>query len=227
MRHVPGNEEFVLKGCATGELSIDEQGRIWRHKQRKRVAKGDIRLLNVRTRRAEQLCSTGYLRVSRQENGQYRFAAASRMVWRHFHGKIAQGLYVNHKNGLKTDNRPINLELTTPQENTLHAARIGLWRATASRVSFALLARSPVARIRAEWDRGGTTQRELARRYGTCPSNISRILSGRTWKPIGSAAPIQKGVVNAERGSSEEAVPLPRGSVQSTPVHDVDRRGAA
>ena len=49
------------------------------------------------------------------------YAMAHRVVWRHLHGPIPQGLTINHKNGVKTDNRPANLELASYSEQQIHA----------------------------------------------------------------------------------------------------------
>ena len=43
-----------------------------------------------------------------------------------FIGLIPEGMEVNHKNGIKTDNSIDNLEIVTPSENTLHAVVLGL-----------------------------------------------------------------------------------------------------
>ena len=51
---------------------------------------------------------------------------AHRMIWESVHGPIPDGLQINHKNGVKTDNRISNLELVTGSENVKHAYRIGL-----------------------------------------------------------------------------------------------------
>lgn len=52
-----------------------------------------------------------------------------RIIWESVHGPIPEGLYINHINGIKTDNRIANLELVTTSENHKHAYRIGLRRA--------------------------------------------------------------------------------------------------
>lgn len=53
--------------------------------------------------------------------------AVHRIVIAAFIGPAPDGLVVNHKNGVKTDNRVSNLEYVTPEENAWHAWRIGLF----------------------------------------------------------------------------------------------------
>ena len=50
-----------------------------------------------------------------------------RLVAMAFNGPIPAKLEVNHKNGVKHDNRPENLEYVTHRENMLHAHRLGLF----------------------------------------------------------------------------------------------------
>lgn len=51
---------------------------------------------------------------------------AHRVVWEAMHGPIPAGLTINHVDGVKTNNRPDNLELATPSEQIAHAWRTGL-----------------------------------------------------------------------------------------------------
>lgn len=70
--------------------------------------------------------SGGYVTV--HSHGKH-IGQAHRMIWEHVHGAIPEGMEINHKNGVKWDNRISNLELVTPSENCLHAYRTGLVRA--------------------------------------------------------------------------------------------------
>ena len=67
----------------------------------------------------------GYLKVNLFVDRKYHTCLVHNLVMAAFVGD-SEGRDVNHKNGIKTDNRLCNLEYCTRQENTLHAMRMGL-----------------------------------------------------------------------------------------------------
>src|SRR5690349_6679065 len=69
-----------------------------------------------------RVADTGYVRTTVYGKPVYMHRA----VWEACVGPIPPGLYINHINGIKTDNRLENLEVVTPSENLRHAFRIGL-----------------------------------------------------------------------------------------------------
>src|SRR5690606_19047810 len=71
--------------------------------------------------------SPEYLKVAlrNEMDGKYHQIPVHRLVALAFHGDYPH-LVVNHKNGIKTDNRPDNLEYVTHQENVVHAISSGL-----------------------------------------------------------------------------------------------------
>jgi len=81
----------------------------------KSLAKGKIRKL--------QKNRYGYLMVGLYKNGISKYMTVHRIVANAFIPNSQNKPEVNHKNGIKTDNRVENLEWVTSQENVLHSFR--------------------------------------------------------------------------------------------------------
>lgn len=144
----------------SGKFKVDELGRIWRG-----------------SRRAEHKVGQ-YLQVRVHANGVRHYTTAHRLVWRALVGPIPYGMVINHKNGVKTDNRPENLECATYSENTKHAMRHGLRDQRGERNPGAKLKDREVAAIRLAYASGGYTQAQIATQYGVSFQAISKIVRG-------------------------------------------------
>ncbi len=125
---VEASKQAELQACAAvigGELEIDRQGRIWR------VAKRGwdrwnqhVRLNKCNRVRAEHRTPLGYLQIRVMIGKVRTYVGAHRLVYRCLVGPIPEGLTINHKNGIKDDNRPRNFELATASQQVRHALDI-------------------------------------------------------------------------------------------------------
>ena len=86
---------------------------------------GRVKSLSKNIIRKPYLDKDGYQCVTLKLNGKAYPKKIHRLVALNFFGEN-QGLVVNHKNGIKTDNRLDNLELITILENNLHCIKTNL-----------------------------------------------------------------------------------------------------
>lgn len=103
----------------TNELYFATDGGEVYSKQRLHTKGGNLKKRN----------SHGYSMVSLSVLGVRKRMKVCRLIAFAYHGVPSGKMQVNHINGDKADDRPINLEWVTPKENTAHAFRTGLRRA--------------------------------------------------------------------------------------------------
>ena len=174
-------KEREIVNLISAVFEIDEQGRIWKIARKNNNGSGTY--IPIKRKRAESLHSEGYLRI-RFINKKYYYVFAHRLVWQYFFGDIPEGLEINHKNGIKTDNRPKNLEMITHKENIHHAVKIGLHVNKGEDCGMTKLTEQEVLEIREKYISRIYTQSILAREYGVDQTNIGYIVRRETWKHI-------------------------------------------
>ncbi len=127
----------------------------------------------------------GYLKVDGRSRGLGHFSAA-RLVWEAVHGEIPGGLEINHRNGVKTDNRVENLELVTRQENIKHAYATGLASNAGERHPRAKLTDEQVREIRSTYRRYSrdANARVIADRMGVSRKCVAQVAAGETWTEV-------------------------------------------
>lgn len=122
-----------------------------------------------------------------------------RLVLEAFTGPFAPGEQTNHINGIKADNRLINLEKVTPTQNMKHAVGQGLCKPNRRGQPGLRGEESPAAKLTAADVRRirtlGYTVRgaDLAREYGVSPATICLIRKGVNWRHL-APTPLTNGV---------------------------------
>ena len=135
------------------------------------------------TARKPEITRAGYARVHLRAQSRGRKAAVHQLVAEAFIGpKPTKQHQINHKNGDKLDNRVQNLEWVTAQENTQHRSRV--LRLGCGETHYrAKLTADDVRAIRSAYA-AGSTQTDLAAKYGVRANNISFIVRYLTWRTV-------------------------------------------
>lgn len=147
---------------------------------------GRIRMRSGRIHRSHYVRG-GYERVGLIcLDGQQRNFLVHRLVALAFIGPCPDGMEVNHKNGLTSDNRLENLEYVTPKANAQHSIQVlGRRRASGEGHGMAVLTAERVRRLRQEWASGRwPTKRRLAVAFGITEYTCGDVLNGKTWRSV-------------------------------------------
>lgn len=121
----------------------------------------------------------------------YRFVGLHRdgkTSYKHVHRLVAEAfipnplglLEVNHKNGLKTDNRVENLEWVTRSENAQHAMDSGLNKQRGTTARSAKLNADQVRLIH----HAKGKYRDLGATFGVCAQTVCKIKAFRSYKDV-------------------------------------------
>lgn len=123
----------------------------------------------------------GYLFVCLHKKGIKKYKKIHQLVASAFVRGERDGLQVNHKNGIITDNSPENLEWVTPRENTLHAIEVLGKRRDKENHWKHKITIAQVEEMRELYKTGKYSQVELAKRYGIHRGQLSKICNHKAW----------------------------------------------
>lgn len=124
----------------------------------------------------------GYLGVILSLNRVKTRIPTHRFVAMHFIPNPENKPEVNHKKGIKTDNRAKELEWATKAENEKHAVDNEL-KAMGERIHTCKISASHVRLIR-DFLKNGITLKDVANKYGISISTVYEIKSRKIWKHI-------------------------------------------
>jgi transcriptional regulator with XRE-family HTH domain len=120
----------------------------------------------------------GYRIVALYERGKTSNKSIHSLVMAAFIGPRPPGLVINHKNGIKTDNRLENLEYVTQAQNDQHSRDTGLTNSYGENNGSAKLSDTQAAQLLAF--RGTMLLREAAAQFGVSQTLVNHIWNGRT-----------------------------------------------
>lgn len=123
----------------------------------------------------------GYKSVVLRRNAKRHAITIHRLLALTFIPNPENKAFVNHKNGVKGDNRIVNLEWATPKENVDHAIKTGLRGGIKGErnIGCKLTVDQVIAIFQAP-----NNISELARRFNVSKSAISKIKNGQAWSSV-------------------------------------------
>ena len=160
-------DEVFKKVTVCENYSVSNYGRVRNDKKLTILSPRDLR---------------GYKRVSLWYNGKANDHRIHRLVAQAFIPNPENKSEVNHKNGIRNDNREVNLEWTTGQENATHRALVLNQGDTfkGKKNGNSTLEDKDIYKIRSS----NLSRKELSEQYKVSVNQIGRIITKKLWTHI-------------------------------------------
>lgn len=139
---------------------------------------------------------SGYVLVTLSKNKTKRRILLHRIIAQIFCDGFEPGKQVNHKNGIRSDNRWENLEWVTSKENHAHAKHV-LKRSFARGEQSSYLSETTVKEIYRLRFNERLKLNEIAEYFKTTRATVASICTGKTWKHLFKAEGIKKTRISA------------------------------
>lgn len=169
---------------ANNLYQVSNLGRVRRSKPRSDGKPGGLRIGKILKASKD---GGGYKQVGLTRNNVRKSHHIHRLVAEAFLGPRPERADVNHKNGIKIDNRVENLEYCSRKENQRHAVKIGIQKVGSARHN-SRFTEAEVLQMR-QMAHGGQLYATIARRFDVNPRMVRKICIGEAWKHVGG--PIQ------------------------------------
>lgn len=123
---------------------------------------------------------SGYLFVGLQVDNQLKQLSVHRLVAEVFVSNPDRYSEVNHENGIKDDNRSVNLKWCSKSYNIQHALNSGL-KPRGENINTNILTVSQVLKVCELLDAKGMTQVSIGKMFGIHKDTVSAINTGKNW----------------------------------------------
>ncbi len=124
----------------------------------------------------------GYEQVHLRRYGKRKAFSVHRLVAQTYLPNPKNLPFVNHKNGIKTDNRQENLEWCTASDNSKHNFKIGLQKPRYGKDNHSSkITQIQAQEIRTKYVPRKYSQARLAKEYGLRQQTVCELLQGKTW----------------------------------------------
>jgi hypothetical protein len=160
-----------------GLYSVSSLGRVRSEQRTTEFMPGRHRI--VPSRLLSPASMNGYPQVCLYRDGKRKTIRVHRLVAEAFVSNPDNHTIVNHKDGVKDNNVPANLEWCTVLENNIHAFENGL-NATGERHHNASLTDTQVQQIRTSYTGAYGQISSMAREYGVTPGSIWQIVNNKS-----------------------------------------------